>query len=171
MNQARIYSNSHDEYYTPRYAVAPILKYLKPKSTIWCPFDTAESYYVKLLTEAGHTVVHTHIHHGQDFFKLNVPCDYIISNPPYSLKTEVLERLFELGKPFAMLVGIVGIFDSKKRSELFRDKPFEVLYLSPRVAFLADYDGTVLKSLPFQSGYICSGILSRQIMFEVIKKS
>lgn len=31
-------SNNSDEYYTPAYAVYPILKYLKPNSTIWCPF-------------------------------------------------------------------------------------------------------------------------------------
>lgn len=35
-------------------------------------------------------------------------CDYIISNPPYSLKGDVIDRLFEIGKPFAMLVGVVG---------------------------------------------------------------
>lgn len=26
-------------------------------------------------------------------------CDYIISNPPYSLKGDVIDRLFEIGKP------------------------------------------------------------------------
>lgn len=41
-------------------------------------------------------------------------CDYIISNPPYSVKGEVLERLFNIGIPFAMLVGVVGLFESQK---------------------------------------------------------
>jgi len=27
----------NDEYYTPAYAVRPILKYLKPNAKIWCP--------------------------------------------------------------------------------------------------------------------------------------
>ena len=40
-----------DEVYTPAYAVKPLLKYLdrgnKPFYTIWCPFDTEESEYVK----------------------------------------------------------------------------------------------------------------------------
>ena len=41
---------------------------------------------------------------------MEVPeCDYIISNPPYSKKGEVLERLFSLGIPFAMLVGVAGL--------------------------------------------------------------
>ena len=32
--------NKNDEYYTPAYAVYPIMKKLKPNSKIWCPFDT-----------------------------------------------------------------------------------------------------------------------------------
>ena len=36
-----------DEVYTARYAVIPIEKYLKPNSTIWCPFDMEDSEYVK----------------------------------------------------------------------------------------------------------------------------
>lgn len=42
-------------------------------------------------------------------------CDYIVSNPPYSIKGDVFTRLFEIGKPFAMLVGVVGLFESKKK--------------------------------------------------------
>ena len=45
----------------------------------------------------------THLSTGKDFFSTEPPaCDYIISNPPYSLKGEVLERLFDLDKPFAV---------------------------------------------------------------------
>ncbi len=92
--------NRNDEYYIPAYAVCPILNYLKPASTIWCPFDTEESQYVKIFTENGFTVIHGHIRTGQDFFSVPVPdCDYIISNPPYSRKGEVIKRLYEIGKP------------------------------------------------------------------------
>ena len=58
---------------------------------------------------------------------MEVPeCDYIISNPPYSAKTEVLQRLFEIRKPFAMLVGVVGLFESQKRFEMFKNNKFEI---------------------------------------------
>ena len=40
-----------DEVYTARYAVIPIEKYLKPNSTIWCPFDMEDSEYETLLKE------------------------------------------------------------------------------------------------------------------------
>ena len=81
---------------------------------IWCPFDLEESYYVKAFKANNFQVVNTHINNGQDFFNTYIDCDYIISNPPYSLKGEVLERLFKIDKPFAMLVGAVGLFESKK---------------------------------------------------------
>ena len=81
--------------------------------TIWCPFDTEDSLFVKLFRQRGYTVIATHIANGQDFFAIDPPkCDYIISNPPYSLKGEVFERLFQLNIPFAMLVGVVGLFES-----------------------------------------------------------
>lgn len=165
-------ANSHnDEWYTPAYAVKPLLKYLKPHSRIWCPFDTAESNYVKVLYEAGHTVVHSHISDGIDFFTTPAPqCDYIISNPPYTKKTEVLARLFELDIPFAMLVGVVGLFEAQ-RFALFRDNTFEVMYLSKRVSFLRSYTETLpAYNPPFSSAYVCHNILPKQIVFEEIVK-
>ncbi|MFA5398259.1 MAG: hypothetical protein WC346_19765, partial [Methanogenium sp.] len=113
----------NDEYYTPRYAVMPLLKYLKPNSIIWCPFDTENSQYVKVFNEFNHTVVYSHIDEGDDFFNTICNCDYIISNPPYSLKYEVLLRLYELNKPFAMLLGSHGIFEAK-RFKLFSQNNF-----------------------------------------------
>lgn len=92
-------TNKNDEYYTPGYAIKPILKYINSNSVIWCPFDTEESLYVKLFERSGHKVVYTHIKNGNDFFSTEPPdgCNYIISNPPYSVKGEVLQRLFDIG--------------------------------------------------------------------------
>ena len=53
--------NEKDEYYTPRILVEPILKYIKPNSTIWCPFDTEDSEFVSCFRENGHKVICTHI--------------------------------------------------------------------------------------------------------------
>lgn len=98
-------------------------------------------------------------------------CDYIISNPPYSLKTEVLQRLFELDIPFAMLVGVVGLFESQKRFEMFRDNTFECMYLNRRVSYFKNYnDQKPSLNPPFSSVYICHRMLPRQIVFEEIHK-
>ena len=131
MAQIQYKFNKNDEYYTPAYAVYPIAKYLKEGSTVWCPFDTIESEFVQVLTDLGFKVEFGHIETGEDFFKVNPPyCDYIISNPPYSLKSEVFKRLIEIGKPYAMLINFQGIFDHKERFEMFKNNRTEMLWLS-----------------------------------------
>lgn len=99
-------------------------------------------------------------------------CDYIISNPPYSMKGEVFKRLFELGKPFAMLVGVVGLFESQKRFEMFRDHDFEIMYMNKRIAYFKDYsEQKPSLNPPFSSVYVCSGMLPKTIVFEQIEKA
>ena len=165
-------TNKNDEFYTPEYAIEPIIKYLKLNSIIWCPFDTEESNFVKILKNSGHKVVFTHINNGEDFFNINVECDYVISNPPYSMKGEVLDRLFKLNKPFAMLVGVVGIFESKSRFNMFKDNDFEIMYFDKRISYFKDYkEQKPSLNPPFSSVYLCKGILPKQIVFEnIIKK-
>lgn len=172
MKMDKVANSGNDEFYTPRYAVKPLLKYIPMGAKIWCPFDTQESLIVKSLREIGHRVIATHIEDGDDFFFMQVPeCDCIISNPPYSLKTEVFERLFLIGKPFAMIVGVVGLFESERRFSLFSANEFEVMWLSKRVAYFKDYaDEKPSLNPPFSSVWITSKILPEQNVFERIVK-
>lgn len=173
MKMDKVAGSGNDEFYTPEYAVTPIAKYLAPPpAVIWCPFDTEDSLFVKHFRAAGYTVLATCICNGQDFFTMETPnCDYIISNPPYSLKGDVIDRLFEIGKPFAMLVGVVGLFESKHRFNLFRSHEFEIMYLNKRVSYFKDYaEQKPSLNPPFSSVYICSKMLPRTIVFEEIDK-
>lgn len=168
-----IANSGNDEFYTPSYAIEPIMKYVKAGSKIRCPFDTKNSLFVKELRDAGCEVVYTHIADGKDFFQTSPPCncDYIISNPPYSIKTEVLERLFDLDIPFAMLCGVVGLFESRRRFSMFRENDFEIMYLNRRVAYFKNYSEPK-PSLhpPFSSVYVCHKMLPQQIVFEEMSK-
>ena len=172
MKMDKVAGSGNDEFYTPLYAIEPIIKYIEKGKIIWCPFDTNESLFVKRFKELGFEVINTHLDSGVDFFNCDIPeCDYIISNPPYSLKNEVFERLFSIGKPFAMLVGVVGLFESQKRFEMFRDNQFEIMYLNRRVSYFKDYaDEKPALNPPFSSVYLCSDILKQQIVFEEILK-
>ena len=174
MKMDEVAGSGVDEFYTPRYAVEPILKYVKQGSHAWCPFDTKDSFFVKMLNESGIRVTCTHLSQGQDFFSLGLPdgVDCIISNPPYSIKTEVFEKLFDIGLPFAMLVGVVGLFESRRRFQMFRDNVFEVMYLDKRVAYLKGYaDKKTTMNPPFSSVYLCSKMLPSAIVFETINKT
>lgn len=173
MKMDKVANSGNDEFYTPKYAIEPILKYLKPHSIIWCPFDTEESLFVKILKQHGHTVIYSHISNGQDFFHLDPPqnCDYIISNPPYSVKGKVLDKLFKLNIPFGMLVGVVGLFESQARFEMFKNNNFEIMYFNKRVSYFKNYtDQKPSLNPPFSSVYICHNILPKQIVFEEITK-
>lgn len=166
-------TSKKDEFYTPDYAIAPILKYVRPGAKVLCPFDTPDSNFVKMLRAHGCVVGATHLDAGQDFFDLDhaFGADYVISNPPYSVKGDVLEKLFSWGTPFAMLVGVVGLFESQKRFDMFRENTFEVMYLSRRVAYFESYTDPKPKlNPPFSSVYLTSKMLPSQIVFEEIDK-
>lgn len=163
--------NKNDEWYTPDYAIIPILKYLKPNSIIWCPFDTKESRFIDVLSGAGHKVIYSHISDGKDFLKAKIRShiDYIISNPPYSIRDDIFIKLYEFGIPFAMLTNVDGIFDSKKRFNLFSQNNFEIMYFDKRIKFIDGKEGTRNRPM-FSTAYICSNVLPKQIIFERLEQ-
>ena len=172
----KVAGSGNDEFYTPKYAITPIIKYLKQKkyNNIWCPFDTEDSLFVKILKDEGFKVINTHIEQGDegDFFKINPHgYDCIVSNPPYSLKNEVFERLFKLNKPFMMLVGVVGLFESQRRFELFKNNSWEILYFNKRIDFFKDFDEIKpSKNPPFSTVYVTKDVLPEKICFDYLNK-
>lgn len=157
-----IYQSPTDEKYTPGYGVYPIIKYLPKGKTIWCPFDTAHSEYVLKLREAGFDVEYSHIRDGKDFFTYEPSqWDIIVSNPPFSRKSEVFERCLVLGKPFALLMSN-NILNNISPCRLFKDTSLELLMFDKRIQFDTG------KNVPFSSSYFCHNLLPRQIIFEVL---
>lgn len=67
MAQIQYRFQKNDEYFTPANAVYPIMKRLKAGAAVWCPFDTKDSAYVKVLSGHGFSVIYGHIQTGQDF--------------------------------------------------------------------------------------------------------
>ena len=161
-----------DEWYTPTSAVESILPLLPIGKRIWCPFDTEESNFVKTLRNNGYKVECSHIIDGKDFFKYEPDkWDIIVSNPPYSIRNEILRRAFEFEKPFALLMNTNGIFDSKIRWDMFSKNNFTLFYLKGRVNYMKEYGKKEKSSPPFQSAYICSGLANKCIIFQNIDKN
>ena len=163
----QIKQSNTDEWYTPREPVEMISPYLLRGGykRILCPFDKAESNFVKVLTERGFDVTFSHIETGTDFFEINNlnEFDAVVSNPPFSKRQKILERLFESGVPFAMIMNFNGLFDSKSRWRLFKNNDFELLIPLGRIHFFNDECRE--NSPNFQSIYVCKGMCERQIEF------
>lgn len=169
----KVAGSGNDEFYTPGYAVRPLFRYIPIQTVIWCPFDTEDSHFVQMFRARGNKVIATHLKDGKDFFTYTPTEHYdcIVSNPPYSLKNEVFERLFALKSKFAMLVGVVGLFESQCRFNMFRDNEFEIMYLNKRIAFFKNFDEqTPSINPPFSSVYIAHGVFPNRIVFEKIDK-
>lgn len=162
-----IKKSNTDEWYTTAENVEMIVPFLKNKGfkKILCPFDKKQSAFVTVLQGNGFDVTYSHIETGGDFFKIQNLQEYdaIVSNPPFSKRQAVLEKLFAAGVPFAMILNFNGLFDSKARWKLFRDNKFELLVPCGRMHFFNE--SCKSNSPNFQSVYVCSGILPKQITF------
>lgn len=92
--------------------------------------------------------------------------DIIVSNPPYSIRNDILKRAFNFGKPFALLMNTNGLFDSQIRWDLFSKNDFSLFYLKGRVNYMKEYGKVEKSSPPFQSAYITSKLFNEKIVFE-----
>ena len=70
-----------------------------------------------------------------------------------------------------MLVGVVGLFESKNRFNLFKNNNFEIMYFDKRISYFKNYtDQKPSLNPPFSSVYLCHNMLPTQIIFEEIVK-
>lgn len=146
-----------DEYYTPKILVEAILPYIPEGKTVWCPFDTEDSEFVHCLKERN-KVIHTHIWDGYDFFKYEPEnYDVIVSNPPFSKKMEVFERLYKLDKPFAMVLPLT-ILNYTTVGSFFLDKDVQMLIVNKKVSFNGGTSS-------FNTSYYCHKLLPKDLMF------
>lgn len=158
--------NHSDEWLTPPEAVEPLLPFVHEGQTVWCPFDLETSQFVKVLEKNGVRVIHGHISEGKDFYEYtpDEPYDCILSNPPFSKRNQLLERLYSIGKPFVMLMNQMGLFDSRQRYDLFQKYGVELLVFRGRTCFTNAVTGQ--SGTPaFQCLYVCHGLLPEKIVF------
>ena len=76
-------------------------------------------HFTKHSFGGGYRVVRSHIDEGKDFFKYEPEeWDILISNPPYSIKDAIIKRVYELNKPFALLLPLNSL-QGKQRYKYF----------------------------------------------------
>lgn len=157
-----------DEYYTLQKSVDMIIPYIfrGGYKKIWCPFDKSDSKFVTTFQNLGFEVFYGHIETGQDFFDYQEPQgEIVVSNPPFSKRDEIFKRLYEWDIPFALIMNFNGLFDSKKRTDIFREHRVEMIVPRGRMKF-NHRDRGFLNSPNFQSIYVCNRLLDNQIVFD-----
>lgn len=158
----------NDEVFTPDYAIKPLLKYINKDWVVWEPTDFGGSRITELLRENGNKVLTSHIKDNQNFFEYEPEEHYeiIITNPPYSLKTEFLKRAYELNKKFCFLLPITSL-EGKARGKIYRDnnQELEILVFDGRVEF---YEGK--NTIYFNTSWFCRNVLPEQLIFCELKK-
>ena len=172
-------NKASDEVYTPAYAIYPLIKYIKlymqnhqkDNLTIWCPFDLDFSKYVQVLSNIENVkVIFSHIDRGENFFFYEPKEDYdiIISNPPFSCKDDVLKRLYELNKPYAMLLPIPTL-QGQARFPYMQN--IQYLGFDKRINYYKDVSMTKTQDgVSFGSCYICHDFLPKDLIIEELKR-
>lgn len=131
---------SPDDFQTPPEALIPLMPYLSKGWTIWEP-AAGKGYLVDELEKQGFKVIATDKYYYADGdvsfdFLLDKPIhwDCIITNPPFSLKQQFLERCYKLGTPFALLLPLTTL-ETARRQKLFRDYGVEIICMPKRINF------------------------------------
>ena len=153
--------NVRDILYTPKILVDVIIKYLDKSKIIWAGFDDDNSEFVLTLRENGFNVINSHVDNGKDFFNYQPShWDVFVSNPPFSLKEQVLERLYSFNKPFAVILGL-PIINYQNIGNFFynKDSDMQLLIVDKKVSF----NGCTAS---FNNSYFCRNILPKDIIFE-----
>lgn len=144
----------YDELYTPEIAVECILDFIPNNiKNIWEPTAIKNSNIVKVLTENGYNVITSHINDGLDFLNYEPDqYDLIITNPPYSIKDDFLQRAFELNKPFMFLLPITAL-EGNRRGKMFNNNKIQLIIPNKRFNFKPEKNGSW-----FQTSWFCYGL-------------
>tara|TARA_R110000822_G_scaffold197009_2_gene334959 strand:+ start:497 stop:973 length:477 start_codon:yes stop_codon:yes gene_type:complete len=144
-----------DNYSTLEPAFDLLFKYIDiHDKTIWSPF-----WNEGLISTYSFTPIHKNV----DFFTFDPEFDYIIDNPPYTIKQKIFERCIELDRPFALLVPI-DTMERQYISKLFKDKDFTIIIPQKRFNFIKKETKV---TVPFKTCWFCYGFgLDKQIIFD-----
>jgi len=132
--QPPMQQGSSDDFQTPPKALDPLYPFLKKGWIVW-ECASGKGNLAKALIDKGYSVRSTDILQGRDFLTWAPDqWDCVVTNPPFSLKQEFLERCYRLGKPFALLLPLTT-FETPARQALFREYGVQVIFFDKRINF------------------------------------
>lgn len=135
----------HDDYMTPKYAWENIQQFIPRDKVIWEAFY-GDGRSGDDLRSLGFDVIHK----DEDFYDNNLG-DIVVSNPPFSDSDKIFERLFELDKPFILLLPIQKYFN--KNFTKYKDKNIQLIRPNGRTNYIKN--GEISKGVSFISMFYC----------------
>ena len=157
MLKATATNEESDECYTPQNGITPLLEFLDNGLVYYDCTSGKSSNIVNNLNYNGYKCLDSG---ERDFLTDELPAgvDVILTNPPYSKKDKFIERCYELGKPFALLLPVSAL-QGQARGAMFIENGIEMLALNKRIDF------TGKGSPHFGVAWFCSGILPEKLLF------
>ena len=146
-----------DEYDTPAWVWQDIADFIRPTQKVWEPFPSSSRRSIRHLGKLFPNFIVT----NTDFFETTWPenADILISNPPWSRKFEVLERLLRERKTFALLLPAWVVFSATMRSlQCKHEAQISIVVPHKRPSFIDPRTGNVVGKSTFDSVFVCHGI-------------
>lgn len=154
MNKNNI--NTFDEYETPLYALRDLMNHwtFTESPLIYEPF-VGSGHSTRALQSLGYEVLSP----GGDFFKHPAPAPdtYLVSNPPFSIKKKILERIFlEWNHPKVALLLPSNVVQTDYFQQITQGMNLDILMPTARIKFIKD--GTMMpKTAGFSCVWVCRG--------------
>ena len=122
-------NNYSDEWYTDQSTVDKCIELLNPinGSTVMCPFDSNDSLFVKTLINKNYKV----IYNITDYLTNNYEYDYLVTNPPFSIKDTVIEKIYKSNKRTVLVLPLDSL-GGVKRHSLYQQYGYPNIYIPTR---------------------------------------
>ena len=160
-----------DEWYTSEETVKFMYKLLNVRNsveresiTIMCPYDTENSYFVKVGKEMGFNI----IYNIKDFLEKDYEYDYLITNPPFSIKDLVIEKCIKDGKKCCLILPIATL-TGVKRHKLYKESNYHLnVFIPTRRVIYYNKDWKRQKGSSFESIFMIldPNIKQSKVIFE-----
>ena len=151
-----LFGNTHqghtkdDEFYTFEKDWMRINEYIPKNKVIWEAFSNGQYEGVDYLKSICQEV----ITNTGDFFDNNEG-ECIITNPPFSIKQQVLRRLKELDKPFICILPTLSL-QTKYMKEIFNNE-IQIIMPTKKMFFYKYINGekVIYNKLSYYCCYVC----------------
>lgn len=111
------FKNYSDSHYTREHVARSVIEYFSPTGSILEPFAGDGAFLNNLPMDTKWC----EIEKGRDFFLFFEKVDWIVTNPPFSDLTRVMEHAFNVSEKTVFLLPLSKIYSSMPRLKLTRD--------------------------------------------------